>query len=276
MKIRTHLLLLISVVFIIAACNRNNVSKILKSNDVEYKLRMAEQYYANKKYSKAQILYEDLFPVLRSDPRFEDLYYKYAYCAYYLKDYLSSENLFKGFLDVFPKSQRAPEADFMHAYCFYKQSPKVDLDQTPTEKTIGYMQAHINNYPESPKIEEAKKIMELCFEKLEMKEYKGAELYFNISAYRAAAISFTNLLNHYPESKRTDEYKFMIIKAYYQFANLSIETKQKERYEKVVEEYYDFVDRFPESKLTKDAEKYFTLSKNSLKNINNEQTDKKN
>lgn len=276
MKIKFHFLLLISVVFIIAACNRNNVSKILKSSDVEYKLRMAEQYYANKKYSKAQVLYEDLFPVLRSDPRFEDLYYKYAYCAYYLKDYLSSENLFKGFLDVFPKSQRAPEADYMHAYCFYKQSPKVDLDQTPTEKTIGYMQAHINNYPESPKIEEAKKIIESCYEKLELKEYKGAELYFNISAYRAAAISFTNLLNHYPESKRTDEYKLMVIKAYYQYANLSIETKQKERHEKVVEEYYDFVDRFPESKLAKDAEKYFTLAKNSLKNINNEQIDKKN
>ncbi len=56
---------------------------------------------------------------------------------------------------------------------------------------------------------------------------------------------------------------------------MSVDTKQKERYEKVVEEYYDFIDRFPESKLTKDAEKYFNLSKNSLKAINNEQTDKK-
>ncbi len=276
MKIRTYLILLVSVLFILASCNRNSVSKILKSKDIEYKLRMAEQYFANKKYSKAQVLYEDLFPVLRSDPRFEDLYYKYAYCAYYLKDYLSAENLFKGFLDVFPKSTRASEADFMHAYCFYKQSPKVDLDQIPTEKTIGFMQAHINNYPESAKVDEAKKIIELCYEKLEMKEYKGAELYFNISAYRAAAISFTNLLNHYPESKRTDEYKLMIIKAYYQYANLSIEAKQKERHEKVVEEYYDFVDRFPESNLSKEAVKYFNLSKNSLKNINNEQTDKKN
>lgn len=271
----SRLFILLSFIFVLAGCNRNSVNKILKNNDVEYKLKMAEQYFANKKYSKAQVIFEDLFPVLRSDPRFEDLYYKYAYCAYYLKDYISSENLFKGFLDVFPKSQRAPEADYMRAYCFYKQSPKVELDQTTTEKTIGFMQSHLNNYPESVKAEDAKQIIAKCYEKLELKEFKSAELYFNIGAYRAAAISFTNLLNHYPESKKTDEYKLMVIKSYYQFANMSIETKQKERFEKVLEEYYDFVDRFPDSKLLKDAEKYFNLSKNSLNTINNEQTDKK-
>jgi outer membrane protein assembly factor BamD len=259
----------------LSACNKKSVTRVLKSNDIEYKLRMAEKYFADKKYSRAQQVYEDLFPVLRSDPRFEDLYYKYAYCAYYLKDYMNAENLFKGFLDAFSKSTRAPEADYMHAYCFYKQSPNVELDQTNTEKTIGFMQAHLNNYPESPKGEEARKIINDCYEKLEVKAFKGAELYYNIGAYRAAAISFTNLLNQYPDSKRTDEYKLMIIRSYYLFANMSVESKQKERFEKVVEEYYDFTDRFPESKLIKDAEKYFNLSKNSLKAINNEQTDKK-
>ena len=172
MKIDFKFVILIGALFILFGCNRNSVSKILKNKDVEYKLRMAEQYYAKKKYSKAQILFEDLFPLLRSDPRFEDLYYKYAYCAFFLKDYLNAENLYKGFLDVFPKSQRAAEVDYMHAFCFFKQSPKVELDQTPTEKTIGFMQAHLNNYPESPKQEDAKKIIDECYEKLELKNFK--------------------------------------------------------------------------------------------------------
>ncbi len=271
----TRLLVVFSAVLILAGCNKNSVAKILKNKDVEYKLGMAEQYYANKKYSKAQILYEDLFPLLRNDPRFEDLYYKYAYCAFYQKDYGNAENLFKGFLEVFPKSQRASDADFMRANCFFKQSPRVELDQTPTEKAIGFMQAHLNNYPESPKADEAKKIIEECYEKLELKEYKSAELYYNVASYRAAAITFTNLLNSYPESKKADEYKLMIIKSYFLYAGMSVEEKQRERFEKVIEEYYDFLDRFPESKLVKDAEKYFNQSKNNLKAITNEQTDKK-
>jgi hypothetical protein len=34
----------------------------------------------------------------------------------------------------------------------------------------------------------------------------------------------------------------------------------------------DFQDRFPESKLLKEAERYLTLSKNNIKSLNNEQT----
>lgn len=275
MNLIIRLFFLVIVAGSLSGCNKKTITKILKSKDVEYKLGMAEQYYANKKFNKAQVLYEDLFPLLRNDPRFEDLYYKYAYCAFNQRDYLSAENLYKGFLEVFPKSSRAAEIDYMRAFCYYKQSPRVELEQTATEKAIGSMRAHLNNYPESPKTEDAKKIIEECFEKLELKEFKSAELYYNVASYRAAAITFTNLLNNYPESKRADEYKLMIIKSYFQYAQMSVEEKQKERFQKVVDEYYDFVDRFPESKLTKDAEKYFIQSSNNLKSNKNEQTNTK-
>jgi outer membrane protein assembly factor BamD len=247
----------------------------MKSKDIEYKLKKGEQFYASKKYTKAQLIFEDLFPLMRNDARFEDLYYKYAYCAYYMDDYLNAENLFKGFLDVFPKSSRASEIDYMRAYCYYRQSPIIELDQSATEKTIGFMQVHINNYPESPKLESANEIIDRCNQKLELKEANAADLYFKVSSYKAAAISFTQLLNHYPQSAMADRYKFMIIRSYYEYAFMSVLSKQTERYEKVIEEYYDFIDRFPESKLTKDAEKYFQLSQNNLKAIKNEQTNQK-
>ena len=67
----------------------------------------------------------------------------------------------------------------------------------------------------------------------------------------------------------------MVIKSYYEYAFMSIETKQQERYGQVVSEYYDFVDRFPESKFLKEAEKYFNLTQNNLKALQNEQTVKK-
>src|SRR5678815_5375914 len=84
MKFAPVLLLLVLLV----SCN--GINKVLKSKDPEYKLRMAEQYYAKKKYNYAQQLYEDVMPNFRGSPEFEDIYYKYAYCAYYEKDYLLS------------------------------------------------------------------------------------------------------------------------------------------------------------------------------------------
>jgi outer membrane protein assembly factor BamD len=261
--------------FAICGCSQDSLSKILKSGDVEYRLRMAEKFFASKKYAKAQLVYEDLFPLLKNDPRFEDLYYKYAFCAYYQRDYMNAENLFKGFLEVFPKSERASEVDFMRAYSFYKQSPRVELDQTPTQKAIGLLQAHVNNYPNSSKAEEAIRLIDQSYEKLEKKEWNSAQLYYELGSYRAAAIAFTNLLNHYPQSANADTYKLMIIKAYYAYAEMSVVYKQEERFGKVVDEYYDFVDRFPESKLLKEAEKYFQNSQKNLKIIKNESSNQK-
>jgi outer membrane protein assembly factor BamD len=52
----------------------------------------------------------------------------------------------------------------------------------------------------------------------------------------------------------------MIIKSYYKYATMSIEERREERYAKVVQEVQDFQDRYPESKLLKEAERYLTLS----------------
>ena len=80
------------------------------------------------------------------------------------------------------------------------------------------------------------------------------------------------MLNNYPESVKGEDYKLMVVKSYYKYAKLSIIEKQIERYEKVVYEYQDFADRYPESKLLKDAETYSNLSQNNIKAIKNEQT----
>ena len=267
MKIFLKVLL---AIFILSSCN-NNFNKVLKSTDYDYKLKKADEYFANKKYRNAEELYRELFPVFKGSEKFEELYYKYAYCSYYQKNYLDAENLFKGFLGIFPNSPRAEEMAYMDAFTYYKQSPKVELDQVNTQKAIGMMQSFINKYPNSTRIAEATKIIALSRDKLELKDYKSAKLYYNIQQYRAAGISFTDLLNSYPETGNGDEYMLMAIKSFYQFARLSISEKQVERYEKVNTAYFDFADRYPESKLLKEAEEYKNLSVINIKKIQNEQ-----
>jgi outer membrane protein assembly factor BamD len=263
-------LIIIGLVF--TSCS--NFSKVQKSKDYEYKLKMADEYYEKKKYNFSQQLYEELFPIFKGTDRFEDIYYKYAFSTYYLKDYLSAENLFKSFVEVFPNSKRSEEMDYMRAYTYYKQSPKVELDQTNTTKTMGFMQTFINTHPGSAKIKEATEIIDKCRTKLELKEFKSAELYFNLGQFKASAIAYNNLMINFPDSDKSDQYKLEVIKSYFQYATMSIEEKKEERFEQVVTEYHDFIDRFPESKLIKEAEKYSILSQTNIKNLKNEQTKK--
>ncbi|MFT3680736.1 MAG: outer membrane protein assembly factor BamD [Ferruginibacter sp.] len=270
MKFRHFTFIPALLLIMLSSCS-SKFNKILKSKDTDYQLSMADKYFEEKKYQKAQMLYEELYPVYKGTPKFEELYYKDAYCFYYMKNYRDAENFFKGFLEVFPNSPKAEEVDYMHALCFYKQSPKLELEQTNTAKAIGVMQTFINTHPGSSRITEATEIIDKCRSKLEAKELRGADLYYKVGQFRAAALSYDNLLNSYPESADADKYKLQAIKSYYKFAKLSIVDKQTERFEKVITEYNDFADRFPESKLLKEAEEYSTLSKNNIKEIQNEQ-----
>ena len=247
-----------------------SINKVLKNPDKDYKLRMAEQYYAKKKYNQAQLIYEDIMPAFRGQPEFEDIFYKYAYTAYYQKDYLNAENLFKSYLEVYPNGVRSEEVDYMRAYTYYKQSPKAALDQSATMKAIGMLQTFINTHPGSARNKEATVIIDELRQKLETKDMKAAQLYFDIGQFRAAAVAFNTMLNQYADTERADHYKLMAVKSYFRFAELSVEDKKAERFEKVIEEANDFMDRFPESPLAKEVQEFVTQSKNNLKIYTNE------
>jgi len=251
-------------------------SKVFKNTDNEYRYKVAEQFYVDKKYSYALQLFEDLFPYVKGTDRYEDMYYKSANCYYYIKDYLNAENFYKTFVETFPTSKRAEECDYLRAFCYYKQSPKIDLDQTPTTKAMALMQAFINMHPNSERLKEANEILDICRAKLEAKEFKAAELYYNLGYFKAAAIAFANVAENFPDSKLADEYKFQTIKAFYKYAELSYDEKQEERFNKVLTECSEFAERFADSKHLAEVNNYKNLTNNFFKNTKNEQVKKTN
>ena len=151
----------------------NNFNKILKSTDYTFKLQMAEKYYLNKDYNHAQTLYDDLYRVMKGSEHFEDIWYKYAYCAFYLKDYINAENLFKGFVEAFPNSPKSDEMDYMRAFCFYKQSPKVPAGSDQYNQGDGfYAGIYQPSIPTPTRVKEATDIIEKCRAKLEKRILK--------------------------------------------------------------------------------------------------------
>jgi outer membrane protein assembly factor BamD len=134
------------------------------------------------------------------------------------------------------------------------------------------LQTFINTHPNSPRNKEATGLIDICRQKMEEKERLAAQLYFDLGQFRAAGVAYTSLLNNFPDAEKADEYKLMVIKSYFKFAELSVEERKAERYEQVVTECNDFIDRFPDSKWVKEVERYISLSNNNIKNLSNEQT----
>ena len=257
---------------LLAGCS--NINKVLKSSDYNYKLQQADKMFAEKKYSKAQIVYEDVFPVFKGSPEFERIYLNWAYCHYYQKDYLNAENIFKGFAESFPNSANTEEAEYLRAYSYYKQSPRVELDQTSTYKAITFLQTFLQRHPTSTHAREATDIIDVLEDKLELKSYKSAELYYNLGYYNAAAVAASELLFEFFDSDKADEYKLMVIKSRYKYSENSIPGRQLERFDEVLNDCADFYDRYPDSSLEKEVDRYKNLAENKLKTLRNEQTEK--
>ncbi len=267
MRFVITLFLLVSL----ASCGPG-MNKILKSKDAAYKLKMADEFYAKKKWMKAQLVYDDVLPYYKTTPEAQDIFYRYAYSAYYQKDYTIAENLFQKYLESYPNSPRAEEMEYMRAYIFYLQSPKPELDQTNTYKAIGNLQTFINTHPQSVRLTEANRLIDELRKKLEVKDYKSAILYYNLGEFRAAGVTFNVLFDKYPESNSSDEYKFMAVKSYFNAAGLTIATKKAERFREVVGEANEFLERFPDSKYRKDVEAYMAASNTEIQKFsNNEQ-----
>ena len=98
----------------------------MKNKDTDYKVKMAEQYFAEKKYSNAQQLFESVIPFVKGTPRYEELYLMYANSYYNDKDYENAENIYKTFIEYFPNSPKVEEVEFMRANTYYKRSPKAE------------------------------------------------------------------------------------------------------------------------------------------------------
>ncbi len=251
--------LLFVVVIALSSCGTFN--KVLKSSDIDYKYKKAVSYYKDKKYSYVIQIFDDrFFPQLKGMKEFEEAFYMLAYSHYFEKDYFNAENLFRQFSETFATSERAVEMEYMRAFTFYKQSPKVELEQTNTIKTIGMMNQFIGRHPNSTKAAEATKIIEVCQAKVESKDLQAAKLYYNMGQFKAASVAYANMLNSFPETNKADEYKFLSIKAYYQYALLSVEYKKIERLDQVINDCNDFIDKYSDSPFIKEVEKLISNS----------------
>ena len=263
------LLYLSLIVVLFSSCG--GFEKIRKSNDVNYKLTKANEYFDKKQYQHANELYKELMPVMKSTRNYEALFYKYAYTFYYLKDYVEASYYFKNFTEYFPISKDAEECEFMSAVCLYKYAPKYSLDQTNTVKSLEALQSYVNRYPKSTRMAEANKYIDESRKKLEVKQADAAKLYYNISQFKAATVAYKSVLRNYPESPNADLYQYMIMRAMYKYARVSIAEKQEERFSNAISAYNELKDSYPHSSYLADANKLYTEVDNNIKKIRNEQ-----
>lgn len=265
MKKVVFLLLLIPV--LLSSCGEYN--KILKSTDYELKYSYAKKYFNAKQYSKAATLLDELVPIFKGTAYAEESLYLLAQSYYGQKDYQTASQYFNTYYSTYPKGEYNELARFYSGYGLYLDSPDPRLDQSQTYEAINQLQLYLEYYPQSERAKQAQDIMFEMQEKLAEKELLATQLYFNLGTYfgnnyQASVITAQNALKNFPYSALREEFMYYIIRSKYELAQVSVEEKLQGRYRDIVDEYYTYINEYPNGKYLKQVEKFYDYAEKRI------------
>jgi len=223
------------------------LQKALKSDDLEQRKELANEFYQQKKYRKAIRLYESIEKDYRARPDAEEMYYQFADATFQTDDFMLAADRFKLFASTYPRSDKREEALLKEIKSGVHLSPVYSLDQTITVTTIEKLQKFIDQYPNSEFIGDANKIMSDLNKKLEMKAFENAKQLNTIGDYTrnygAAIVALDNFIYDYPGTSFKEEALYYKFDSAYKLAMNSVHYKMEERLNNA-KGMYDAVDSF--------------------------------
>ena len=249
---------------------KSSFEKVRTSGDSKLIFTEAMKYYEDGDYLKAQSLMELVLGAYRGKPELEELYFKYAKSYYLNGEYLMAAYYFENFSSTYPSSSFKEDSDFFIANSYFRTSLDYKLDQTNTEKAINALQDFIDIYPQSEHVEDCSKLIDICRDRLEAKDYQAAKLYYDLKQYQSAMRSLENLLIDFPDSDRSEEIRYKIVEASYLLADNSIYEKKYDRFSETIEKANVFLRRYPTAEFTDAVEDIKKDSEKQIKSLSNE------
>ncbi len=265
---KKNILITLLAALLLSSCGEYN--KLLKSTDYEYKYEAAKNYFAKGQYNRAATLLNELIAILKGTDKAEESLYMLGMSYYNQNDYQTAAQTFTQYYNVYPRGTFTELARFHAGKALYLDTPEPRLDQSGTYNAILQLQMFLEYFPNSAKKDEAQNMIFALQDKLVMKEYLSAKLYYNLgnylgNNYESCVITAQNALKDYPYTNMREDLSILILRAKYEMAVFSVEDKREERYREAVDEYYAFKNEFPESKYMKDADRIFKEAQKILK-----------
>ena len=271
----TKKILLRALTAILSSCH--TINTVLKSNDREYKFEVAKQMYAQGKYSNAYLVLDNILPSMRNTKPGDEALFLAGMCKYYSQDYDAASEIFKRYYTKsYPFGQFVDEARYYSAKAYFESTYPVRLDQSATYDAMREIQNAMEHNPDSKYYQSLQDMLFQLQDRIVEKEYLAAKLYFDLgdyflnclmggSNYEACVITAQNAIRDYPYSPRKEDFAILILRAKYQLAQSSVESKKYERYSDTVDEYYGFVNEYPQSRFLNDAKQIYDKSSKELR-----------
>ena len=165
---------------------------------------------------------------------------------YKREEYLLATYEFNQLISGGRSSELAADAYYMYAQCYYEMSPKVQLDQTATERAIDALQSFVEAYPTHPGADGVERQVLELVGKLAEKEYDTAVLYEKMENRSAALIYYGTVVDRYYNTTLVDD-------AYAGKIRMLVALK---RYDEAESGIAEFLEKYPDSPYRDDMTGY--------------------
>ena len=255
-----HIIPVLALLVVLGSCSE--YQKVLKNDDVKAKYELAERFYNEGDFKRANRLFEQIAPKYVGKPQGERVMFFFADSYFKIESYYLSGYQFERFIKSYPQSDKIQQASFLGAKSYYELSPLYSLDQTDTDKALIKLQNFINAYPESEYFEEANNMARELTAKKEKKQLEIAKQFtklgeFNYPILVSAITALDNFITDNPGSIYREEALYYKIVAGTSLAMNSTENKRKERLEEAIASYNTLMRYFPESQFKKKADNLY-------------------
>ena len=264
---------------VLTSCGEYN--KVLKSTDYEYKYEAAKSYFGKGQNTKAAAILEELITILKGTDKAEESLYMLGMTYNNQGDFITASHYFSTYYNTYPRGTYTEQARFYSGKALFLDTPEPRLDQSSTYKAIQELQMFMEYFPASNRHQEAQQMIFDLQDKLVMKDYMAARLYYDLGSYTgnssysttgnnylACIVTAQNALKDYPYTKLREDISILLLRAKYDMAKESVEEKKEERMRDAIDEYYAFKNEFPESKYIKEVENIYKDAKKYVKEIN--------
>ena len=287
-KMKKYIIIALVSGSVLTSCGEYN--KVLKSTDYEYKYEAAKSYFGKGQNTKAAAILEELITILKGTDKAEESLYMLGMTYYNQGDFITASHYFSTYYNTYPRGTYTEQARFYSGKALFLDTPEPRLDQSSTYKAIQELQMFMEYFPASNRHQEAQQMIFDLQDKLVMKDYMAARLYYDLGSYtgnssysttgnnytlfpyttlfRSCIVTAQNALKDYPYTKLREDISILLLRAKYDMAKESVEEKKEERMRDAIDEYYAFKNEFPESKYIKEVENIYKDAKKYVKEIN--------
>lgn len=256
-----RLILLAALTILSASACKSKYQTLLQGNNDDAKYAAAFQYFNQGKYDKATELFESVSVSAAGTERDDTVQFFWGLSNYRAKDFFTAETNFERFNEHFPRSTFSEDAQFYYVDCLYRNTYRAELDQTPTYKAVAALAQYMADHPYSPHYKASETMLQDLNDRLDKKAYINAKLYYDMEDYKASGVAFHNILKDDPDNIYREDILYYCSMSSYKYALNSVQDKQKERYMSFLDDYYNFVSEYQDSKYRTELDRLYSKVK---------------